>query len=340
MSAPADSVSVLPVTGLGEIRAGDDLPMLLRGSTTLTDGDILVVTSKVVSKAEGRVLEAVREAVLEDETDRVLARRGGTAIVRTRQGLVLAAAGIDASNTEPGTIVLLPVDPDASARALRTGIGADAGPNVAVVVSDTLGRPWRNGQTDMAIGAAGIEVLQRLGGTPDGYGNHLEVTEPAIADEIASAADLVKGKLSRSPAAVLRGLGHLVNPPGDHGSGAQALVRDERSDMFGHGAREAVLRALGQQWSDLRGFGRAAAAPELVETLRGLSPLAEFDQPGSGGTVDVLLPTGPEPDAQRRLGADEARLSAAAFALGWLSAGRTEPEEPAGVRLRFAPHTP
>lgn len=339
MTSEAHTVSIRPVPGLAEVRAGDDLAALVRRATSPADGDILVVTSKVVSKAEGRVVQTDRDTAVAAETDRVLARRGGTAIVRTRHGLVLAAAGVDASNTEPGTVVLLPVDPDASARRLREAIGSGGGPNVAVVVSDTLGRAWRNGQTDVAIGAAGLAVLHDLAGTPDGYGNRLSVTEPAIADEVASAADLVKGKLSRCPAAVLHGLGHLVTGRGEHGPGARALVREDRLDMFGHGAREAVLRALDEQPVDLRGFGAPAGVEDLQRALSRVSPRSQVHRLPEG-SLDVLLEAGPDPAAQRRLGGEQARLTAAAFAMGWVRQGAVPPGDPATVGLRFAPGTP
>ncbi len=251
MSLPAsrpEEVTCLPVDGIGEVTEGTDLAALLRQAVELRDGDILVVTSKVVSKAEGRVRTATREDQLAAETDRTVARRGRTSIVRTRHGLVLAAAGIDASNTAAGTVVLLPLDADASARRLRDALAADAlgepGHNVAVVVSDTAGRAWRQGQTDIAVGAAGLEVMHDHAGLTDAHGNELAVTAPAVADELAGAADLVKGKLAGRPAAVVRGLAALVLPLGEHGPGATALVRDESEDMFGLGAREAVVAAL------------------------------------------------------------------------------------------------
>ena len=331
------------MTGIGEIAAGDDLAAIIAAACTLVDGDILVVTSKVVSKAEGRVRSGEREDAVAQETDRLLARRGATAIVRTRHGLVLAAAGVDASNTPAGTIVLLPVDPDGSARALREQIGAGSGPNVAVVVSDTLGRAWRNGQTDVAVGAAGLEVLVDLAGEADGYGNRLEVTEPAVADEIAGAADLVTGKLTRAPAAVVRGLAHLVTAPGEHGPGARALARDEREDMFGYGAREAVVAALGRGPDDGRGFGTPAGVAELSAALRRVCPRADVrgtaaDDPPEA--VDVLLAPHPEAGSPGVAGGEVERLVTVAFAMGWVPA----PPPPAGagtdVALRFLAATP
>lgn len=328
-------ITCRPVEGLGEVSAGADLAKLVLATADLRDGDVLVVTSKVVSKAEGRVVTGEKADAIAGETDRVVARRGPTAIVRTRHGLVMAAAGVDASNTAPGTLVLLPVDPDSSARALREAIATE-GLNVAVVVSDTSGRAWRNGQTDIAVGAAGIEVLDDHAGRDDGYGNLLAVTAPALADELAGAADLVTGKLSRSPAAVVRGLRHLVLPLGEHGSGASALVRPEAQDMFGLGAREAVQQAATR--TDPRGFGDPAAAEDLraglVRALEGTAAAVA----GTDATVEVLLP----PRAQvgdHRLGALTERADAVAFGHGWVRA--TVPDEPLpDAPLRFIPANP
>ena len=236
-------LQVLPVAGLPEVRAGDDLAGLLLaalpGPQDLLDGDVLVVTSKVVAKAEGRTWAAPdREGAVDAETVRVVARRGSTRIVQTRHGLVLAAAGVDASNTEPGTVVLLPLDPDASARALRSAVLRRRGVRVAVVVSDTLGRPWRLGLTDAAVGLAGLDPMQDYRGRVDPHGHTLEQTVVAVADEIAAAGDLVKGKLSGVPVALVRGLGHLVTD--EDGPGAAALVRPPEEDMFRWGHREVV----------------------------------------------------------------------------------------------------
>jgi coenzyme F420-0:L-glutamate ligase/coenzyme F420-1:gamma-L-glutamate ligase len=236
--------SIEGVEGLPEITAGADLAALIIGalSEPLADGDILVVTSKIVSKAEGRLVRADdREQAITDETVRVVAtRRTGdsvTRIVENRLGVIGAAAGVDASNAPEGTVLLLPVDPDASARALATGIRALTGARVGVLVSDTLGRPWREGQTDAAIGAAGLRVVDDLRGTTDASGHRLEATIAAVADEIASAADLVKGKASGMPVAVVRGLGHLVG--GLDLPGARALIRPADQDMFRLGSEEA-----------------------------------------------------------------------------------------------------
>ncbi|WP_246456257.1 coenzyme F420-0:L-glutamate ligase [Nocardioides mesophilus] len=326
-----DAVTVLPVTGVGEVRPGADLAQLLLdalGSDGLRDGDVLVVTSKVVSKAEGRLVHTDRTAALDAETARVVARRGPTTIVRTRHGLVMAGAGIDASNTAPGTVLLLPEDPDASARRLRATLLERTGCNVAVVVTDTAGRAWRHGQTDLAIGAAGLTVLHDHAGLHDPHGNLLVVTAPAVADEIAAAADLVKGKLARRPAAVLRGLSAWVLPAGAHGAGARVLVREEDQDMFGLGARDAVLAALGADPAARAGFGRAAPAADL------LVHLAALGAPGvaAGTDVDVPLPE----LAPRELGRWEARVHAAVFALGWSVVPSHDPT----TVLRLRPPTP
>jgi coenzyme F420-0:L-glutamate ligase / coenzyme F420-1:gamma-L-glutamate ligase len=243
LSGPPHGVqplAVLPLTGLPEIRSGDDLAALIAtAAPDLRDGDILVVTSKIVSKAEGRsVIAADRESAIDSELIRVVAQRGPTRIVETRHGLVLAAAGVDASNTPTGTVLLLPEDSDASARRLRDGLASEKGIRVGVVVSDTLGRPWRLGLSDVAIGVAGIAPLVDHRGRADSHGHVLDQTIVATADEIAAAADLVKGKLDRIPVAVVRGLDHLVTD--DDGPGAGALVRPADMDMFRLGHREVV----------------------------------------------------------------------------------------------------
>ncbi|MEU3458750.1 coenzyme F420-0:L-glutamate ligase [Streptomyces sp. NPDC006733] len=241
---PAPSFQVLAVSGIPEVRPGDDLAKLIAAADpALADGDVLLVTSKIVSKAEGRIIRADdREAAIDAEMVRLVARRGPTRIVETRHGFVMAAAGVDASNTAPGTVLLLPEDPDASARAIRAGLRAALGLDVAVVVTDTFGRPWREGLTDVAIGAAGLRVLEDLRGGTDSHGNALSMTVTATADELAAAGDLVKGKAAGLPVAVVRGLGHLVTA--DDGPGARALVRDAGADMFRLGTSEAVREAV------------------------------------------------------------------------------------------------
>lgn len=243
-----DGYRVWAVAGLPEVAAGDDLAKLIASAEPgLADGDVLLVTSKIVSKAEGRIVQADdREAAIDAETVRVVARRGALRIVENRQGLVMAAAGVDASNTPSGTVLLLPENPDASARAIRDGLRDALGVEVGVVVTDTFGRPWRAGLTDVAIGAAGVRVLDDLRGGTDAYGNPLSATVVATADELASAGDLVKGKAAGLPVAVVRGLQDLVAGDGDE-EGARAMVRGARDDMFRLGTSEAVRLAVTQR---------------------------------------------------------------------------------------------
>jgi coenzyme F420-0:L-glutamate ligase/coenzyme F420-1:gamma-L-glutamate ligase len=235
------TLQVVPLTGIPEVQPGDDLARLLleavrRAGLELADGDVLAVTSKVVAKAEGRLVQlpddpAGRERVLREavaaETARVVARRGRLVIAETRHGLVGANALVDASNAGGDRLVLLPADPDASAARLRQAIETLDDHDVAVVVTDTLGRPWRLGQTDVAVGLAGMGALDDWRGRTDGDGRLLEVTEVAVADEVAAAADLVKGKAARVPAALLRG---VPRPKGD--GTARDLVRSPADDLF------------------------------------------------------------------------------------------------------------
>ena len=251
-------ISVRGVTGLPEVAAGADLGALIADAVgDLRDGDIVVVTSKIVSKAEGRTVHQDREAAIDAETVRVVARRGDARIVETRHGLVLAAAGVDASNTPAGTVILLPEDPDESARRLRKALRTRPGARVGVVVTDTLGRAWRVGQTDTAIGAAGVLPAIDYRGTQDSFGNSLEVTLAAVADEIAAAGDLVKRKASGVPVAVVRGLADLVTD--EDGPGAAALIRNSAEDMFRYGAAEVPLARR-----TVRDFTGAPVSPEAV----------------------------------------------------------------------------
>ena len=256
---------VFPVAGIPEVRAGDDLAALVCARVALEDGDVLAVTSKVVSKAAGRVVAGERAAVAAGQPGRVVARRGATVITRTQHGLVLAAAGVDASNVERGDAVVLPADPDASARSIRTSVAARSGHNVGVVITDTAGRPWRTGQTDIAVGCAGLAPVDDHSGRLDPFGNTLAVTAPAVADEVAAAADLVKGKLRRIPVAVLRGSGIAVLPVGRHGPGSAALVRPAAEDLFGLGAREAVVAAV--ERSDQQAMAAFAVDPVPLADL-------------------------------------------------------------------------
>jgi coenzyme F420-0:L-glutamate ligase/coenzyme F420-1:gamma-L-glutamate ligase len=268
IAVPA-AVSVLAVPGVPEVSPGDDLAKLITDALLrddgpgLADGDILVVTSKVVSKAEGRVATMTRDEAIAAETARVVARRGATTIAQTRHGFVLAAAGVDESNTAPGTVVLLPEDPDASARRLRKSLRDRTGAYIGIIVTDTMGRPWRAGQTDTAIGAAGVMVVRDHRGEVDAFGNTLEVTIAAVADEIAAAGDLVKGKALQIPVALVRGLASLVTR--EDGPGARALVRPSADDMFRLGASDVLparrtIRAFTSDPVDLAAVNRAIAA--------------------------------------------------------------------------------
>ncbi|MFF2376303.1 coenzyme F420-0:L-glutamate ligase [Streptomyces xiamenensis] len=246
------TLRVWALPGIPEVNPGDSLAELIAtaagaGDTPgLADGDILLVTSKIVSKAEGRVLQADdREAAIDAETVRLVARRGATRIVETRHGLVMAAAGVDASNTSKGTVLLLPEDSDASAARLRRGLRDLLSVDVGVIVTDTFGRPWREGLTDVAIGASGVEVLDDLRGGTDTHGNPLGMTITALADELAGAGDLVKGKTSGLPVAVVRGLAHRTDP--DSPETARALIRDASLDMFRLGTSEAIREAVTQR---------------------------------------------------------------------------------------------
>ncbi|HET6861134.1 MAG TPA: coenzyme F420-0:L-glutamate ligase, partial [Streptomyces sp.] len=258
------SLRVWAVPGLPEVQPGDDLAKLIADAGPgLVDGDVLLVTSKIVSKAEGRIVEAAdREAAIDAETVRVVARRGTLRIVENRQGLVMAAAGVDASNTPAGTVLLLPVDPDASARLIRDGLRDALGVEVGVLVTDTFGRPWRNGLTDVAIGAAGVRVLDDLRGGRDAHGNPLSATVVATADEMAAAGDLVKGKAAGLPVAVVRGMAHVVAfaSGASEGAGASGVgasgVGASGAGASGAGAPGA---AVGAGWEGARAMVRGAA---------------------------------------------------------------------------------
>ncbi|WP_028936649.1 coenzyme F420-0:L-glutamate ligase [Pseudonocardia spinosispora] len=244
----ASELRIRPILGLPEFRPGDDLAgAIAAAAPDLADGEVLVVTSKVVSKVEGRLVTAPtdpeerdtrRRELVAEETERILARKGRTLIVANKIGLVQAAAGVDASNVATDELALLPVDPDGSAARLRAGLRALLGVDVAVVITDTMGRSWRVGQTDVAIGSAGLPVLHRYAGAHDSVGNELMVTEVALADEVSGAADLVKGKLGGVPVAVVSGMGALA----DDGSTAADLVRPLDEDLFWLGTEEALAR--------------------------------------------------------------------------------------------------
>ncbi len=271
------AIELLPVTGLPEFRPGDDLAAALAAAAPwLRDDDVVVVTSKVLSKCEGRIVpapedpeerDALRRRLIDEEAVRVLARKGRTLITENNLGLVQAAAGVDGSNVGAAELALLPVDPDRSAAALRTGLRERLGVTVGVVVTDTMGRAWRNGQIDAAIGAAGLTVLHGYAGAHDAHGNELVVTEVAVADEIAAAADLVKGKLTGIPVAVVRGLALR-----DNGSNARTLLRPGEEDLFWLGTEEALALGLEKGLSQaqllrrsVRRFSEEPVAPEIVE---------------------------------------------------------------------------
>lgn len=232
-------LSVTGVDGLPEVHRGDDLAAMICAATVLEHHDVVVVTQKVVSKAEG-AMEQVdpddptsHKPLVERESLRILRRRGELIISETRHGFVCANAGIDLSNVERGLAALLPEDPDRSARRIRDGIRARAGIEVGVIVSDTFGRPWRRGVTDVAIGSAGLRPVRDLRGTPDAYGRELQVTEVAVVDEIAAAADLVMGKADRTPVAVVRGIDEAAFlAPGERGGVVTDLVRSPAEDLF------------------------------------------------------------------------------------------------------------
>ncbi|WP_367135330.1 coenzyme F420-0:L-glutamate ligase [Saccharothrix sp. HUAS TT1] len=277
-AAPGDhaapgGITVLPVAGLPEFRPGDDLAGALAAAAPwLADGDVVVVTSKVLSKVEGRLVrvpadpearDAVRRQHVEAESVRVLARRGRTLITENKLGIVQAASGVDASNVAGDEIALLPVDPDGSAAALRAALADRLGVSVAVVVTDTMGRAWRVGQTDAAIGASGLAVLHRYGGSVDRHGNPLVVTEVAVADEVAAAADLVKGKLGAVPVAVVRGL-----PVSDDGSTARDLARPVEDDLFRLGTAEAVARGRAEAVLVRRSVRSFSSSPVSGDVVR------------------------------------------------------------------------
>jgi len=348
-------IQILPVTGIGDVRPGDDLAALIAAAAPwLADGDVLVVTSKIISKAEGRLVpvpvdgperEAARAAAVARETARTVARRGSVRIVQTHHGFVLAGAGIDASNVDRAHLVLLPENPDASARALRVALRERFGRDVAVLVSDTMGRPWRTGLTDVALGAAGLDPVRDYRGEHDAYGNELSITQMAVIDELCAAAELVKNKSDQVPVAVVRGLAVTGTPDGP---GAAALVRDAAHDLFATGTAEA--RAEGQRAAavlsdvDIAGapVGGAAvsraldvvASPFLTLLPAGVRDKLRDEFPDLPGGELVLAAAGPAPRAAFRAGADLHRLRAALAAEGLVTAWR---EADAG---RLRPHVP
>lgn len=248
----AKEFSVEAIQGIREISPGDDLVTVIAEAIRgrVRDGDIVTVTSKIVSKAEGRIVAAAdREEAITRETVRIVATKthpgGVTRIVENRLGLVQAAAGVDASNTPDGTVLLLPLNPDQSALDLCEQLRLRLGKSLGVVITDTMGRAWRLGQTDVAIGAAGVQVIDDLEGMTDDFGNRLVATAAAVADEIAGAANLLAGKTNRCPVTLVHGLGHLVIESG--ADGASSLIRPTKDDLFWLGANEAYAAGLSRQ---------------------------------------------------------------------------------------------
>jgi coenzyme F420-0:L-glutamate ligase len=297
-------IEVFGVPGIGELRPGDDLAAVIAEHAALEDGDVLVVTSKVISKIEGRLIvlesddpqqrEAARQAAIDAETVRVVAQRDPLRMVQTRHGLVMAAAGVDASNVARNEIALLPLDPDLSAQLLRESVRERLGVEVGVIITDTLGRPWRGGLTDVAIGVAGLTAVTDPRGASDVFGNVLGVTQVAVADEIAAAGDLVKGKLAGVPVAVVRGLAPDGKLP-DDGNGSRELVRESSTDLFRLGTDEAI--ALGR--ADVA--GAAAVPPPLhSDAVALISSLGRADPQTSAIRQAFLGFLAARPDAMWR----------------------------------------
>ncbi|MEU1751263.1 coenzyme F420-0:L-glutamate ligase [Micromonospora matsumotoense] len=350
-------LEILPVPGIGDVTEGDDLAVLIgTAAPWLRDGDVLVVTSKIVSKAEGRLVDvpadgperlAARDEVLAAETARVVAVRGQTRIVQTHHGFVMATAGIDASNVDKTRLVLLPVDPDASARSLRAALRDRYRIDVAVIISDTMGRPWRNGLTDVALGVAGMAAIRDHRGEVDPYGNELQLTQMAVVDELAGAGELIKGKCDQVPVAVVRGYlpaasapvddgldprpsdndrrdGPQAIRPVDDGVGAAALVRESALDLFSLGTAEAMAAGLRAAATLADGPGAVPADPAAVD--RAIAAVAEVVAPGTTFT--------PITD-------DEVRAGLAATVDGWpagatalvLGAAPTPVDQPDLVRF-------
>jgi coenzyme F420-0:L-glutamate ligase/coenzyme F420-1:gamma-L-glutamate ligase len=364
VSGPIDSLGAATLQawgleGIGEVHAGDELAVhvldgLAATEIALTDGDVVAVASKVVSKALGLAVRApTRDAAIAGETVRVVAERvgprGTTRIVRSRPGPVLAAAGVDASNVEVGTVLTLPQDPDGAARDLRRALQTRTGRRIGVVVTDTMGRPWRDGQVDAALGVAGLVVVDDLRGRTDRYGNPLEVTVRAVADEIAALADLVKGKLADRPAALVRGLDAFVTA--DDGPGAAALLRDGDADWFRHGHLDAVRAAVGVP----PGTDAVPPAPMLpgdaldrltrAVDVAGASPQWAGTAPvdvraAAGGAIAAEIAVPPDADASRllALGALAQRIAALAAAEGLDVV--PEPYDPTTGRIRIRASLP
>jgi coenzyme F420-0:L-glutamate ligase/coenzyme F420-1:gamma-L-glutamate ligase len=300
------TLEIRAIDGIGEVGPGTDLAQLVIDHAELADNDVVVITSKVVSKAMGLATSRPKDDVIRDSTDRVVAQRGGIRIVRTVHGLTLAAAGVDASNVANGLVLPLPDDADAVAREIRAAIRERAGVRIGIVISDTAGRAWRVGQTDVAIGCAGLAPFDSFAGRVDAYGNDLVVTSPAVADEVAAAAELASGKLGARPISIVRGLDQRLLLE-DDGPGAGALIRDEQGDLFGLGARDAVIASLpGHQ---VRGFPGPDEEPPDLLTMASPGGLA-VEQTGTRFVIR------PEPDELVDAGMLKQRLLALAVAHG------------------------
>jgi coenzyme F420-0:L-glutamate ligase / coenzyme F420-1:gamma-L-glutamate ligase len=330
---------VVPLPGMPEVRPGDDLARLLleavgRAGLTLADGDVLAVTSKVVAKAEGRLVplppdqpgrERAHQEAVAAETARVVARRGRLVIAETRHGLVGANALVDASNAGGDRLVLLPADPDASAARLRADLAALDGHDVAVVVTDTLGRPWRLGQTDVAVGLAGMGALDDWRGRADGDGRPLEVTEVAVADEVAAAADLVKGKASRVPAALVRG---VARPDGE--GRARDLVRPAADDLFRTAGTAEDLFSFLEGGPPPAGFLPDPVDPGTIE--RAVAAARAVPLPGERRFQVVPVPDGARPACLAALSPAPLVLAAAPVLLACgLAAPGAAADRPAGA---------
>ncbi|MFI5492785.1 coenzyme F420-0:L-glutamate ligase [Actinoplanes sp. NPDC051859] len=316
-----DGLEILPVRGIGDVPAGADLAELItRHAPWLRDGDVLVVTSKIVSKAEGRLVEvpadgperdAARAAALAAETRRVVARRGSTSIVQTHHGFIMAAAGIDASNVDKTHLVLLPKSPDDSARRLRAALAA-RGLQVGIIVSDTMGRAWRNGLTDVALGAAGVGPFRDHRGEIDPYGNELQLTQMAVVDELAAAGELVKGKCDQVPVAVVRGypgVGAAETP------GADVLLRDSASDMFSLGTAEAHAEGLRTAATLPQATAEHPADADAVHRALATAGLDDVVAAPAPHTLRCTV-TDSTPEALMQFGADVHRLRSALAAEG------------------------
>ncbi|WP_432565284.1 coenzyme F420-0:L-glutamate ligase [Kineococcus sp. SYSU DK003] len=336
-------LQVVGLSGIGEVHEGDDVAGLVVDAlhaqrASLSDGDVIAVSSKVVSKALGLTAPAAArdEVVLRESRRLVAARRtpNGTArIVEAAAGPVMAAAGVDASNVEGDIVLTLPADPDAAARQVRAQLHELTGAVVGVVVTDTAGRPWRAGQTDFALGVAGLDVLDDLRGSTDTSGRELSVTARAVVDEIAAAADLVKGKTSGVPAALIRGLGDLVLPlDADDRPGARSLVRTAAGDWFRLGHVEAVRAALGAGGVE----PPPVEAGTLTDRLRRAAEVSLAAGPVTGGRVHVKGPAlHLEAADEFSLGALTQRVLAALwteFLVGLVERG------PDGVLVRVVEH--